>query len=64
MDNEDWSGEYDSPARIGIITHVKTELEGKENSPQAIHFADMLLQYCELQVESDADHGGTLRDTI
>lgn len=62
MDNEDWSGAYDYPARIEIITHVKTELEGKENSPQAIHFADMLLQYCELQGESDADNGGTLRD--
>lgn len=64
MGDEDWSGEYDFPARIEIITHVKTELEGKENSAQAIHFADMLLQYCELQGVSNVDHGGTLRDRL
>jgi erythromycin esterase len=62
VDDEDWSGEYDYPARMEIISHVKTELEGKENSAQAIHFADMLLQYCELQGVSDAD--GALRDRL
>jgi erythromycin esterase len=64
MDGGNWSGKYDYPARIEIITHVRTELEGKENSVKAIHFADMLLQYCELQGVSDADNGGTLRDRI
>jgi len=64
MDGENWSGKYDYPARMKIITHVKTELEDKENSAKTIHFADMLLQYCELQGVSDADNGGTLRDRI
>lgn len=64
MDGENWNGEYDSPARTEIITHVKTELEGKENSAQAIHFADMLLQYGELQSASDANNGGTQRDKL
>jgi len=62
MDGETWSGKYDYPARMKTITHVKTELEGKENSAQAIHFADMLLQYCELQGVSDADDA--LRDRL
>lgn len=61
MDGENWSSEYDSPARMEIITQVKTELDNKKNSAQAVHFADMLLQYCELQVVTYAD-GGTLRD--
>lgn len=63
MDGESWSGEYDYSARTEIVIHVKTKLEGKENSAQAIHFADMLLQYCELQGVSAADYG-TLRDRL
>lgn len=64
MDGEDWSGEFDSPARMEMIRQIKTELEGKESSAQAVHFADMLLQYCELQVllEEDTDNGSMLRD--
>lgn len=62
MDGEEWSVKYDYPARMEIITHVKTELEGKKNSAQAIHFADMLLQYCELQVVGGIDGSSTLRD--
>lgn len=61
MEGEEWSSEYDYPARIEIITQVKTELEGKKNSEEAVHFADMLLQYCEFQLESNTD-AGTLRD--
>lgn len=61
MEGEEWSSEYDCPARIEIITQVKTELEGKKNSEEAVHFADMLLQYCEFQLESNTD-AGTLRD--
>lgn len=48
MDGESWSEEYDSVARADIITYIKTELEGKENSTFAIHLADMLLQNFEL----------------
>lgn len=61
MEGEEWSSEYDYPARMEIITQVKTELEGKKNSAEEVHFADMLLQYCEFQVESNTD-GGILRD--
>ncbi|WP_312939936.1 erythromycin esterase family protein [Oscillibacter sp.] len=62
VDSDNWSEEYDYPARIEIITHVRTELEGKKNSTQAIHFAAMLLQYCEFQSVSDTDNGGAMRD--
>lgn len=61
MDGEDWSSEYDYLDRTQIITQVKNELMSKENSAGAIHFADMLLQYCELQTLTDSD-GSTLRD--
>jgi len=61
MEGEEWSSEYDYHARMEIITQVKTELEGKKNSEEAVHFADMLLQYCEFQLESNTD-AGTLRD--
>jgi erythromycin esterase len=64
VDDEEWSGVYDYPTRTEIITNVKAELEGKENSAQAIHFADMLLQYCEFQGVSSTDNGGTLRDRL
>ncbi len=49
MNGEDWNSEYDNSARMEIITRIKTKLMEKENSEQAIHFADILLQYCELQ---------------
>lgn len=62
MDGEDWSGAYDNPARKEILTQLKGKLEEKENSAKAVHMADMLLQYCELQDVPDADGGGTLRD--
>ncbi|WP_235828941.1 erythromycin esterase family protein [Anaerosacchariphilus polymeriproducens] len=61
MDGEEWSSEYDNSARMEIITQVKTELEGKKNAAQAVHFADMLLQYCELQVGTNSS---TLRDKL
>ena len=55
MVDDHWSDEYDSYARTKIITHIKTQLEDKENSVQAIHFADMLLQYCEIQATQNPD---------
>lgn len=61
MDGEDWNSEYDYHSRTQIITKIKHELMSKENSAKAIHFADMLLQYCELQTLTSSD-GGTLRD--
>lgn len=61
MDGEDWSREYDYSVRREIIAQVKTELESKKNAAQAVHLADMLLQYCELQVVTETDNS-TLRD--
>ncbi len=58
--NEDWSGS-DYPERIEVITRVRTELVGKDNSQKAVHYADMLLQYCELLGAPSSD-GGLLRD--
>lgn len=55
MIGDNWSNEYDYPARVEIITDIKTQLEGTENSVQAIHLADMLLQFCQLQVTPDPD---------
>lgn len=63
MDGEGWRDAYDYPARMAVITQVKIELEDNEASAQTIHFADMLLQYCEIQVVTETD-GGTLRDQL
>ncbi|MEX1308005.1 MAG: erythromycin esterase family protein [Eubacteriales bacterium] len=57
MDGESWSSEYDLSSRRDMITRIKTELENKENAAQAIHFADVLLQHCELD-----DVGATSAD--
>lgn len=63
MDGEDWSSEHDLLARVDIITHIKTELEGNKNAEQTIHFADMLLQYSDLQSVPSEDYG-THRDAL
>lgn len=65
VSGEDWNSSYDTVTRKEILTDVKTQLEEKENAEQAVHCADMLLQYCELQNAMDnaqADDGGTQRD--
>lgn len=61
IDGEKWSSEYNYLNRMEIITQVKNELKSKQDSSKAIHFADMLLQYCELQNTTETD-GSTLRD--
>lgn len=64
-DGENWSSEYDYNDRTEVITQVKNELKNKENSAKAIHYADMLLQYCEFQtlIESDEESDSSmLRD--
>lgn len=63
MDGEDWSSEYDYTTRMEIITQVKNKLKDKKASAQVIHFADMLLQYCELQGIPSTD-GSALRDKL
>lgn len=61
MNDETWSDAYNYQDRIYTISEIKDELIGKENSAEALHFADMLLQYCELQTTSDFE-GSDLRD--
>lgn len=61
IDGKDWNKEYDKEVRTQTIKKIKEELMRKENSAQAIHFADMLLQYLELQSVSDSE-GSALRD--
>jgi erythromycin esterase len=64
MISDNLSAEYDYPARVEMITHIKTELEGKENSAQAIHLADMLLQYCEFQATAATADPGDLTSLL
>lgn len=49
VNGEGWSGEYDYLSGAEIIKKARNELENKENAARAIHCADVLLQYCELQ---------------
>ncbi|HRW25483.1 MAG TPA: erythromycin esterase family protein [Spirochaetia bacterium] len=62
MDGDGWSDAYDVPARMATIDRVKAELTGGEASAEALHLADMLVRYCELQDPSNAD--GALRDRL
>ena len=63
MDGEEWNGEYDISARTERINQIKSELESKDNSAQAVHLADVLLQNFVLQSGADADYA-VLRDQM
>lgn len=63
MDDGGWSGAYDNTARMETLAQIKSELAGKENSAQAVHLADMLLKYCELQSAPGEDQAD-LRDRL
>ncbi len=52
---------YELSTQTEVLTQVKSELKNGGASDRAVHYADMLLQYCELQSISTAD-GGALRD--
>lgn len=62
-DGDNWSSAYDSAARRDIVSRVKTELECKENSAQAVHLAEVLLQNFRLGEGTDASYAD-LRDTL
>ncbi len=64
MHDGDWNSKYDNSTRIETISLIKTELEKKEHSDLAIHFADILLQYCDFQAAMSIHTGssGSLRD--
>ena len=52
---------YDFSTQVEVLTQVKNELRNSGASDKTIHYADMLLQYCELHSTSTSD-GSVLRD--
>ncbi len=61
--DDQWNDLYDDANRADVINSVKDELAKRENTALAIHAADMLLQYCELQASMEnADSAMLLRD--
>ena len=48
-EGENLNPAYDLSAQAGILSRVKNELESGGASDKTLHYADMLLQYCELQ---------------
>lgn len=52
---------YDFSTQVEVLTQVKSELRNSGASDKTIHYADMLLQYCELHSTSTSD-GSVLRD--
>lgn len=61
-DGESWRAEYDPSARTAVLAQIKKELEGLGAPAEAIHAADMLLQYCEIQALTGSDGAAALRD--
>ena len=67
IDGEEWNRKYNYKERIQILSDVKAQLENLENTAQAVHFADILLQYLDFQEKSDTisqDSLATLRDKL
>lgn len=60
-EGENLNPTYGLSAQTEILLRVKNELESSGASDKTLHYADMLLQYCELQSVLTAD-GGALRD--
>lgn len=53
--NNTWNEEYSYEERNNIINYVKSILNTKNNAERAIHFADILLQYIEMNTTTDED---------
>ena len=67
IDGEEWNRKYNYKERVQILSDVKAQLENLENTAQAVHFADILLQYLDFQEKSDTisqDSLITLRDKL
>lgn len=72
MDGENWSAGYSNKDRIQILSQIKAQLEKQKHTGQAVHFADVLLQYLDFQVNLDIsqddpvalDALATLRDEL
>lgn len=52
IDGEEWNSVVDISTRIEILNEVKLELTNHNATDQAIHYADMLIQNCEIQLVS------------
>lgn len=63
VEEDSLSDEYDFATQTEILTQVKNELANNGASNKTIHYADMLLQYCELQSTPESD-GGAVRDRL
>lgn len=61
VEGEDLNPSYDFSTQVEVLTQVKSELRNSGASDKTIHYADMLLQYCELHSISTSD-GSVLRD--
>lgn len=53
MDGENWASGYSNEERIRVLSQIKVQLKKQENTEQAVHFADVLLQYLDLQGKLD-----------
>lgn len=60
VEGETLGSEYDFPAQTEILAQIKNQLEHRGASDKVIHYADMLLQYCELQALMESDEGGAM----
>ena len=66
IDGENWNEAYDDTAIADIIIEIKTQLENKPCTEQAVHGADMLLQQLKLnaQLADDPNAAIDLRDAF
>lgn len=63
VNDDGWNTDYDVTARAELITQVRTRLQALEGAEQALHFADLLLQNCQLQTVEPLAYGD-LRDSF
>lgn len=61
LSGDSWN---DNEQRKAVITEIKAELTNKENAEKAVHAADMLLQYLEIQMTADQSVAIDLRDAF
>ncbi len=64
LSGDSWNDKYDNEQRKAVITEIKAELINKENAEKAVHAADMLLQYLEIQMTADQSVAIDLRDAF
>ena len=63
VEGDNLNPSYDFSTQVEVLSQVKSELRNSGASDKTIHYADMLLQYCELHSISTSD-GSVLRLTV